>query len=179
VASGGEPVSSDIPTWFPENSDGPPVASGGEPVSSEMPTWFPENSDGPPVASGGEPVSSEIPTRFPENSDGPPVASGGQPVSSEIPTWFQEHSDGPPVASGGPSVAASSHQIMTCLYPVHSGAPVLDETVLDHFGGWVTWIETQKQSHMKWRTILNNHMTRRKELGGQICGFVMLALLVL
>ena len=204
VASGGEPESSDIPTGLPENSDGPPVASGGEPVSPEIPIEFPENSDGQPAASGGELVSSEIPIEFPENSDGQPVtsgrhvsfaespvaeipiefqensdgqlvASGGQPVSSEVPTGFPEHSDGPPVASGGPSVAASSDgfpvdRVWTCLYPVHSGAPILDENVLDHFEDLVIWVERQKQNHMKWRTILNNHMTRRKELGGQICG---------
>ena len=201
VASGGEPVSSDIPPCSRETNDGPHVQCGGEPVPSEIPIGSPGNSDGPLVASGGEHVSPEIPIEIPENSDGQPVTSGrhvsfAESPVAEIPIEFQENSDGqlvasggqlvnsdgqlvafcgPPVASGGPSVAASSDgfpvdRVWTCLYSVHSGAPILDENVLDHFEDLVIWVERQKQNHMKWRTILNNHMTRRKELGGQICG---------
>ena len=134
----------------------------------------------------GEPVSAEIPIEFQENRVGQFVASGGQPdsVSSEIPTGFPGRSDGPPVASGGSSVAASSDgfpvdpssdgfpvdRVWTGLSPLHSNAPVLDENVLDDFEGLAIWVERQKENHMKWRIILNNHMTREKELGGQICG---------
>ena len=73
------------------------------------------------------------------------------------------------MASARPPVASSSNEVMTWS-DRDSKAPDVDDTVLDPLIESMSWIGDQKQSHVQWRTILNKHMTRRNEIGEQICG---------